>query len=115
MDNTTISREQNSSDRADTKKRRTPRKKRREHKNNNNKGGGEIKAEKLEWGKEEWKLTIEGTNLRGDKLEITQTIDIKEGVVEISKWIRNEDITETRLPLWKEMGGEFSEKQQSMC
>ena len=77
-------------------------------------GGGEIKAKKSEWGNEEWKLTVEGTDLRDNNIKFTQTIDIKEGVGEISKWVRNEDIVRIKVPLWKEMGGQFSERQQSL-
>ena len=77
-------------------------------------GGGEIKAKKSEWGSEEWKLTVEGTDLRDNNIKITQTIDIREGVGEISKWVRNEDIVRIKVPLWKEMGGQFNERQQSL-
>ena len=45
-------------------------------------------------------------------LVTSKTIDIHEGIGDLSRWIRNEDIEEVKVPIYKEMGGEFSRIQQ---
>ena len=78
------------------------------------KGGGDVKAQRSEWDIHEWEIILEGRNMNKEQKQTAITIDIKEGVGEITRWITNEDMEKIKIPLYREMGGEFSRIQQTM-
>ena len=76
-------------------------------------GGGEVKTNRSEYDPHEWELTVEGRDVNEEYVQANQTIDVKEGLKEVVKWIKHNDIMEVKIPLQREMGGEFSRIQQS--